>query len=370
MSSNWNELFDRDYGQARLRFLAAAHSAGAQTQAFAHPTLLTTDKQPLFIDSARVGPESASHLFIIFSGTHGLEGLAGSAVQSDYLQSLPSLPPHAAILFVHGVNPYGVAHSSRTNEDNIDLNRNFTDHSSLTSVQSDVECEVQAILASTPLNFETLDDLPAKVGPLVEKYGAGPVINAVTAGQYTFPEGLNYGGSAPSWSNKTLRGIIKRETAQASRVVFLDWHSGLGSFGEPCYLCFNTPASPNYKRVHDWWGIDAGADDSAFDTSDSQPQYSGLLVQGLAEELPATAESVRAVIEFGTYENMVMLGALMVDRWLRFAATTPLSAHDQELKQWMIERFYPSDSAWREAVITMSRNIHKQTLDGLLAWKR
>ncbi len=369
MSSKWNELFDCDYGQARLRFLAAAQSAGAQTREYSHPSLRTVDDQPLFIDTARVGSENASHVFLIFSGTHGLEGLAGSAVQSDYLQSLPLLPSHAAILFVHGVNPYGVAHSSRTNEDNIDLNRNFIDHSSLTNTKTDVECEVQAILASTPVNFETLEGLGAKVGPLVEKYGAGPVINAVTAGQYAFPEGLNYGGEAPSWSNQTLRGIIKRETTQASRVVFLDWHSGLGSFGEPCYLCFNTPASPNFKRVHNWWGIDAGADESAFDTADSQPQYSGLLVQGLAEELPATAESVRAVIEFGTYDNMVMLGALMVDRWLRFSATTPLSTDDLELKQWMIERFYPSDSSWREAVITMSRNIHKQTLDGLLAWK-
>ena len=34
----------------------------------------------------------------------------------------------APSLFVHGLNPYGWAHGSRTNENNVDLNRNYLDH--------------------------------------------------------------------------------------------------------------------------------------------------------------------------------------------------------------------------------------------------
>jgi len=359
-------LFDKDYPAARLRFLTTAQRAGAKNTTYSHPILTAPHDSALCIDTARFGSLTASHLMIIFSGTHGLEGLAGSAVQSDFMSTLPRLPDHAAVLFVHSVNPYGVAHSSRTNEDNIDLNRNFVDHNSTVAKESAVEREVQQLLATCPLSFQTLDELPGKVGPLVEKYGAGPVINAVTAGQYTFPEGLNYGGVSASWSNTTLRSIIKEQAAAAKKVVFLDWHSGLGNFAEPCYLCFNSTTSPQYQQIHDWWGIEAAADASAFD-SDAQPKYSGLLVQGLAEELAEGASSIQAVIEFGTYDNMVMVGALMVDRWLRFDAPQPLSNDDQALKTWMKERFYPPEAPWREAVINMARDIHRKTLEGLLA---
>ena len=85
------------------------------------------------------------------SGTHGVEGYLGSAVQVRFLHELllrsgtddavddrrsPSASsPYSSstcftrgnvrkVLLIHSVNPYGMRHHRRTNENNVDLNRN------------------------------------------------------------------------------------------------------------------------------------------------------------------------------------------------------------------------------------------------------
>ncbi|ETO31154.1 hypothetical protein RFI_05970 [Reticulomyxa filosa] len=88
------------------------------------------------------GSKSNKHLIIHVSGTHGVEGFAGSAIQVYLLQKvLPNLGygtpsaenleekkeeekgrPH--ILFIHAMNPTGMTMNRRFTQDNIDLNRN------------------------------------------------------------------------------------------------------------------------------------------------------------------------------------------------------------------------------------------------------
>ncbi len=74
----------------------------------------------------------ADRLFIISSGTHGPEGFSGSACQLALLNdelSRRASERGIALLLIHAVNPFGFSHLKRTNEDNIDLNRNFNDFS-------------------------------------------------------------------------------------------------------------------------------------------------------------------------------------------------------------------------------------------------
>ena len=62
---------------------------------------------------------------------------------------------------------------------------------------------------------------------------------AVSGGQYTRPTGLFYGGRGESWSNTTLRGILKDSLAPSvKKLAVLDFHTGLGpmGYGEPIYL--------------------------------------------------------------------------------------------------------------------------------------
>jgi Protein of unknown function (DUF2817) len=83
----------------------------------------------LSMDIAWFGDRSASKVFVAFSGVHGVEGFFGSGVQIEWIHRSENrrLPRDTAALLVHAVNPYGFAWLRRTNEDNVDLNRNWID---------------------------------------------------------------------------------------------------------------------------------------------------------------------------------------------------------------------------------------------------
>ena len=79
------------------------------------------------------GP-SAENVLVHLSGTHGVEGFAGSALQHSLLAGWNWTTPSSSggggvdnrptVIFVHAVNPFGFAHGRRFNENNVDLNRN------------------------------------------------------------------------------------------------------------------------------------------------------------------------------------------------------------------------------------------------------
>ena len=227
---------------------------------------------------------------------------------------------------------------------------------------------MQDILAPEKFSLNDLEGLGAQVFGLFEKYDPAEAMNALTAGQYAREDGLNYGGRGPAWSNVTVRKVIAKYAAQAKKVVLLDWHTGLGDFGKPYFISFNDVGSAEYLVSETWWGKGVFGDQSAFEKSGSQPNYKGVLVAGIEQELPPQADVVRAVVEFGTYDNATMMGALIVDRWLRFAASQPFDQGTLQIQQWMIERFIPDDEAWRSSVRAAAGTIHKQMLCGLADW--
>ena len=68
-------------------------------------------------------------MLVTVSGTHGVEGFFGSAVQVEWLRRIKgaALPGDIAALHIHAINPYGFSWLRRTNEDNVDINRNWMD---------------------------------------------------------------------------------------------------------------------------------------------------------------------------------------------------------------------------------------------------
>ena len=65
-------------------------------------------------------------LLIVSSGTHGIEGYTGSAIQSMFLDTFmsPGFPEDFGVLLVHALNPYGLKYRRKVSENNVDLNRN------------------------------------------------------------------------------------------------------------------------------------------------------------------------------------------------------------------------------------------------------
>jgi len=130
-----------DYEKARSAFRAAARSAGAalhtlplqgrcwggacgDSDAFKGPDGLTIEVAVLRGSGAQASGPALLHM----SGVHGVEGIAGSAIQTRWLHLVASgeahVPKGVTAILVHIVNPYGFKHGRRYNENNVDLNRN------------------------------------------------------------------------------------------------------------------------------------------------------------------------------------------------------------------------------------------------------
>ena len=102
--------FSESYWKARANFRAAGVAAGANTfslEGFPEDETLT-------IDIAIVRGNGKGVVFHS-SGVHGVEGYAGSAIQIAMLRHFGAHPGDAepTIVFIHTVNPYGMAHFRR-----------------------------------------------------------------------------------------------------------------------------------------------------------------------------------------------------------------------------------------------------------------
>lgn len=349
---------------ARERFRAVAQQAGGRLSAYAHPDCRGQDGAPLTVDVACFGRPDARRRLLVVSGTHGLEGFSGSAGQIAWMlaDGRAALAEDVAVVMVHGINPWGFAHLSRTTENNVDLNRNFIDFGApLPQNPGYAHLHPQLLheewtMASQAAAQQAMDDYAAAHGP-------DAVFDTLARGQYSHPDGLNYGGAAREWSNRVLEQIVREHVAGASQVAFIDWHTGIGAYGEPFFLCFNPEGSALHARAAQWWG-DARISGQQ-PHGRARPQYQGLLFYGVQQYL-GDVPMCGAVIEFGT-RGWHMRRILRLDLWLKFKAergTPRYAMHQADL----LDAFCPVDELWRDATVRHSLEITRQALTGLAAW--
>lgn len=365
VSEEYWKWFGTDYSDARQKFLNAAQSAEAKITNYQHPTVTGPNKEPLFIDVAHIGRADAPKVLLAISGTHGLEGPAGSAIQTAWLATQKAvLPDDIAIVYVHAINPYGFAYETRTTENNVDLNRNFVDHNQPYPENKDYALLHKALLPAT-WTAESQQKADQVIADYRKQFGDDKLFNTRAKGQYDFPDGLSFGGNAREWSNVTLQKIIETHLTQAQQVAFIDWHTGLGDYAEPYFLCFNQAESAFQKEAARWWGYDLVIGQHL--TGIKRPEYQGLVFRG-AEHFLGGRPFVGAVIEFGTRKNQGGEG-LRLDQWLRFHAKDhPELSRDTQLKADLKDAFVPVSSIWRRSVIKHGIQITQQAVDGLLSW--
>ncbi len=252
--------FSPDYEGARQAFRAAARARGATLTS--HPIAARpVAGDELSIDVAYLGPESPARLIVLSSGLHGVEGFAGSAIQHYLLQEqFPGLelPEDCGLLVVHALNPYGFSELRRVNESNVDLNRNFLEHPEEHVPNPGYEELYDAI---NPTSLDEEVDLPNRTRILEfgQKYGMPKLQAVLTVGQYVHPEGVQFGGDQPEESNRLLREIAVRETRGAARVAWIDFHTGLGPWGEVEMISELHPMDADFRRARAWFGRPSAA---------------------------------------------------------------------------------------------------------------
>jgi hypothetical protein len=353
-------VFADSYREARENFLRAARRAGAKHQAYCHPTERGPAGEALYLDVSVLGPGNAASIFVVGSGTHGIEGYSGSAVQCAWLRGRPRLPKDTAVVFFHAQNPWGFAHKTRVTEENVDLNRNFIDFSRPPPANAGYH-EVHPLIVTQAWEPAAVDAIFARLDSFRERVGEKAFSDAFNGGQYSHPDGLFYGGAQPQWANNAFREAVETHLGRARRVAYLDLHTGIGPWCEHIYLCFHPEGSPARERARAWWGERAvnlhGVTHKALAT------YNGTIIDAFASLLP-DAEVTTIVVEFGTLPRREMQRAGMAQRWLRFEGhRDPVLA--AKVRREYEAAFYPADPAWRRAALEQSREFIDRGVKGI-----
>ena len=352
--------FSRSYQEAREKFLLAAHSAGLAVQSHVHP-LPGRDGETLAMDVVRDGPLDAAHLLIVTSACHGVEGYCGSGVQIHALQNESwrhmTRESGVAVLYIHALNPYGFSHVRRVTHENVDINRNFHDFTRPLPDNARYR-ELQALLL--PDVWPPDEANTRAVEHFIAEHGMPAFQAAVSSGQHEFPDGLFFGGHEPTWSNLTLREVLREHGTRCQRLAWIDLHTGLGpcGLGERIFACADDANA--LARAKAWWGERIT---SIYDGSSTSAFLTGLMWMSAYEECPQ-AEYTGIALEYGTLPLDKILLALRGDHWLHQHPNAPTDLRRQ-IKQDLLDAFYVDTDAWRQQIVDQALEAMQQAIQGL-----
>lgn len=355
-------FFSSRYSEARDKFLAAAQAAGARVSSLEHAQERGPEGERLYLDIAVAGDPAAPKRLVVVSGTHGIEGYSGSAVQTAWLSGPEAtrLPHDTAVVFLHGMNPWGFAHRQRTTEENVDLNRNFIDHGA-GHPRNPGYAELHPSLVPADWSDASVAGIFAALDAYRAKVGEQAFSDAYNGGQYDFADGVFYGGLREQWSNQAFRTAIGQHVAGAKSAALIDLHTGIGGWCEHVFLCFHPQGSSAWARARRWWGERAVNRQGS--THKALAVYKGLLIDAFVDLLPGV-ETTAIVIEFGTRSRAEMQKASLSLSWLRrHADRDPALA--ERVRADYVDAFYPGAREWREAVLEASDRFLREAIGGL-----
>ncbi len=350
------QLFPLSYAKSREGFLAEAKAAGGEIESFVHPVKGPAG-ETLAMDVARFGAKGANRVLFVNSGTHGVEGHCGSGVQRSLINAgmLANLPPNVAVVLVHAVNPYGFAYDRRVDHQNIDVNRNFIDRSKPLPENKAYD-ELFEVLNPT---FLEEDKWAGKITSYALFNGRLATFQATMGGQFKHPNGIQYGGVEPSWSNTTLHPIWKKHTAGAEVAASIDIHTGLGNKGRGVLFQTANAGDVQVEVAKRFWGKVKRYDRPS-------PEYT-LTNGGLGPAFEAAVgarTALAVVLEFGTHVPKRVFSALRADNWLEHHADRS-SALGREISQRVRAAFFIDETEWRWRVLERGHAVVHKAIMGL-----
>lgn len=360
-----SDSYSNTYAEARQKFLSLASERGAELISVVHPSERGADGEELAIDLAIFGDPDAEKTLFLVSGTHGQEGFYGSALQIEFLRDL-DIPAGINVMALHGLNPWGFSHLSRTDHQNIDVNRNFTDYG-VPSERDEIYPPLFKALCPDDWTEDTIDWSGVRE-ELTREYGMKRLVSAAGGGQVIEPTGMNYIGTGPSWSRSVVEELLPGIFAKAKKIAFIEWHTGLGDYGELSHIPMMEPGSAGYERMFDWLGEAARSTwaRGMGDFDGVTPDYRGWFSAWLPSTAPQ-AEWAGMVIEAGTYGVVEVMDGIRMDRWLKFGkGRSDLSR--EEMRETMMDKLYPTAPDWRATALENGLEAQQCFLQGLEQW--
>ena len=352
--------FAQSYREARAKFMAAADAAGLDVHSHPHP-LLGRDGEALAMDVARFGEPDAEALLLISSACHGVEGYCGSGVQNALLADAAfhaqAQQAGVAVLYVHALNPYGFSWWRRCTQENVDLNRNWHDFSA--PLPHNAAYDAIAHLLQ-PATWPPSADNEQALAAYAAEHGERGLQAAVSGGQYAHPQGLFFGGHAPTWSQQILRHVLQEHGRQCQRLGWIDLHTGLGpqGHGELIFACRDE--APALQRARAWWGPEVT---SMYDGSSSSALLQGLMWNAIYQECPQ-AQYTGVALEYGTEPMAEVIGTLRAEQWFENHPEAPTDERAAVKKRFR-DAFYTDTPQWKQRIVEQGLHVARQAVAGL-----
>ena len=355
--------FNSRYSKARYNFLAAASESASLIKSWQHP-LRGIAGEKLYLDLAWFGNLTAPKVLITISGTHGVEGYCGSGIQVGSIKTEWHLQADedVAIVMIHGLNPYGMSHLRRVNEDGVDINRNFIDFEQPLPKNVFYDDLAEVIIPTDwtkSTQTETLDRIVEYLYNNSSSESSG--IEALAKGQYHYWYAPFYGGAVPSWSNRLFNEIVDHYLIDKQAIGLLDYHTGLGQYATGQLMSLDRQSATNQNLTSEIWGDKLVVMGSQQSVAAYSPQ--GTLIAALQNKLEPSI-CIAAAYEFGTISETEVFHALRADHWLH--AHGDLSSKQAlEIKQNMLYAFYGDRPEWQKSVCNLAFVAQEELLAGL-----
>ncbi|ANE46906.1 hypothetical protein SY83_12165 [Paenibacillus swuensis] len=351
------EAFPADYDSSRARFITYPDVLKKQWNNVTMTSEAIGGEQGLYTDVIRADASGTpEHLLVITTGVHGVEGFVGSAMLDLFVQNeLKSLDPeHTGLLLVHSVNPWGMKHKRRYNENNVDLNRNFIpDWPSFNKDSNTDYPKVQAFLEPKgALGYAPHHELGFFGGfaATAVSDGIDVLADALLSGQYRSPKGVYYGGQGDEPSTAYMKNLFRDALESPyANITHIDVHTGYG----PRYqMSIFTTLSETMKEQE---AVAAFNYPLVF-TPDSEEFYatSGDISEyfyALKKKDFPDKQLYSVAFEFGTLGNGMLDSIQSVrntvdeNRLYQFGAASETT--EKIVKNRYEAMFYPSETKWR-----------------------
>jgi len=361
--------YPSSYAESRDRFrlslgLLSSNWPGARLET--HP--LNADPS-LSIDWLWAEPPKKENLVILSTGEHGIEGYVGAAMLKLFIEEFaPRLnSENTGLLLVHAINPWGMEHHRKVNENSVDLNRNFVfDGNFDPSINPDYQALGFLLTPRRPVRPFALENLSfwGRVLRALLTLGIGRVSTATLLGQYHTPDGFFYGGTKYEESTAVLMNLYRRALAEYEQVIHMDMHTGYGPRYQMSVIVppLETLSSAEFSRkfgyplvqkidASEFYAISGDMGEYVYRLRQAHFPYKRLFACGFefgtfGESLPARIRSLRAMV----LENQLHWHGAVNE------------AAEQAVRREFEALYFPSEPRWRRKALADGR----QAFEGIL----
>lgn len=347
-----------NYTECRHAFLAAAEFAGASVTSYPH-SLLCPNGRELATDVATIGNPDAQKVIVVTSGIHGVELPIGSQLQQEWLAYAKAADLRdTRLVFVHALNPYGSAYGLRTDEHNVDCNRNFISDFNNPPATSAGYHALSRAFEPCSLAPYAIANSWRQMLTYAAQHGIPAFEKVLVAGQYDYPKGLYFGGREESWSRQTWKKIVATHVTNANptEIYHTDIHTGYGPYGAFQIL-------PHQKYSSQSLAPDGDTVESVF------PNHSGNIL-GFWPQLISGRSNVKAIpqaVEIGT-SPIVGFDVMqaMLCRSASFNVHKDNYPRAQQTINFMRDVFAPRDPVWRQNALKNGMNFFAVYMNAVL----